>query len=144
MASANVDLVRSVFADWERGDLSSLEWADPEIEFVFVDGPEPSTYVGRAAMEELFRGWLNAFAGFRLSVDDLIELDNARLLALTYAGGHGRASGVDLALARAKSANLFELREGKVVRMVVYFDRDRALNDLGVADDTGASPGQPS
>jgi ketosteroid isomerase-like protein len=144
MASTNVDLVRSILTDWERGDLGSLEWADSEIEFVFVDGPEPSTCVGRAAMEDLFRGWLNAFDSFRVSVDDLIELDNERLLALTYAGGHGRTSGVDLARARSKAAHLFELREGKVVRMVVYFERDRALEDLGVAHDAGASPGQPS
>jgi hypothetical protein len=84
-------------------------------------------------MEELFRDWLNAFAEFRLLVDDVIELDDERVLALTYAGGHGRASGVDLALAQSKAAHLFELRDGKVVRLVVYFERGRALGDLGLS-----------
>jgi ketosteroid isomerase-like protein len=130
--SLNLDLVRSIFASWERGAFSSMDWADPDIDFVFADGPEPGSHVGRAAMEELFGRWLNSFADFRLLAERLIEVDEQRVLALTHVGGQGKMSGLSLGLAGSAFAHLFELRGGKVVRLVVYFNRDGAVTDLGL------------
>lgn len=38
MVSPNVQLVRSLFLAWERGDFSSAAWANSELEFVIADG----------------------------------------------------------------------------------------------------------
>jgi ketosteroid isomerase-like protein len=61
MASENVELVRSIYAAWERGDYSSTEWAHPEIDFVIADGPQPGHWTGVAGMAEGWRAFLSAW-----------------------------------------------------------------------------------
>jgi hypothetical protein len=48
MPSANVALVRSIYAVFERGEFSWTEWADPDIEFVMADGPTTGSWKGAA------------------------------------------------------------------------------------------------
>jgi hypothetical protein len=50
----------------------------------------------------------------------------------------GKVSGLDLAQLPKRSANLFHLRAGNVVKFVMYLDGDRALADLGLASDRGS------
>jgi hypothetical protein len=47
--------VRSIYAAWERGDFTSLAWADPEIEHEYADGPSPGSWKGFDGMAEAFR-----------------------------------------------------------------------------------------
>src|SRR2546425_5696181 len=85
--SANLDLVRSIYADTARGDFSSTEWADPEIEYVFADGPEPASWTGLAGMAEGWREWASAWEEWRDEVDEYRELDDERVLVLVHHTG---------------------------------------------------------
>ena len=130
--SANLDLVRSIYADWERGDFSSSEWADPEIEHTDVDGPLAGAAGELATIGQGVRDFLSEWADFRLIADRLCELDPDRVLALDHRAGRSRTSGLDLGAVRTDGARLFHLRDGKVRKIVVYFDRERAIAELGL------------
>lgn len=140
--SESLDLVRSTLADWGRGDFSSAEWAAPEIEFVIADGPDPRSFSGVAAMGEAWREFLTAWAGYGVEADEFRDLGEGRVLVVLHAFGRGRTSGVALGRTE-KGANLFHIRDGKVTRLVIYFDLAHALADLGIDGQT-ASRENPS
>jgi ketosteroid isomerase-like protein len=135
VSKENVELVRSIYAPWGRGDFGSAEWAHPEIEFVVADfGPETGSWKGLAAMAEVWRGFLGAWEEYRTEVDEYRELDDERVLVLLHIIGRGKTSGVQLGEVRTKAANLFHVRGGKVTRLVLYADQERGLADLGLSE----------
>jgi LDH2 family malate/lactate/ureidoglycolate dehydrogenase/ketosteroid isomerase-like protein len=132
MASANVDLARSIFAAWERGDYSSAEWAHPDIEFVIADGPSPGSWRGRAGLAAGWRDFLSAWEGHTQEAEEYRELDEERVLVLARFSARGKTSGLELAQVHAQAAALFHIRDGKVWRFDAYLDRGRALADVGL------------
>jgi SnoaL-like protein len=132
--SENLDLVRSICANWESGDFSSMEWAHPEIEYVWPEGPSPGTRTGRRAMGESWREYVNAWQDLRTAVDEYRELDSERVLVLARFHGRGKTSGLDLGQVGTRGAYLFQIDHGKVRRLVGYWSRDRALADLGLEE----------
>ena|SRR5438105_4754505 len=96
MASANLDLVRSIYADWERGDFSVVEWAHPEIEYVVLRaaGFPPSSAKGRTEMRETARANIEVWAQLRIAAKEYRELDSERVLVLDDRSGRGKRSGL--------------------------------------------------
>jgi ketosteroid isomerase-like protein len=132
VASANVELVRSLFADWERGDWGSTAWADPEIEFVIADGPAPRTWVGVAGMAEGYREFLATWEGFRTEATDYRELDDERVLVLVQLSGLGKSSGLALGEMQPNAAAVMHVRDGRLTKITLYWHQDRALTNLGL------------
>ena len=131
MASGNVELARSIFAAWERGDFSSSEWMHPEIEWVIADGPDPGTWKGPGAIADAMRDQLSNWEDWRVEAEEVREIDDERVLVLTRAFGRGRTSGAEIA---NKRAHLLHIRGGKVTKAVYYHDREQALADLGLEE----------
>lgn len=132
--SQNLNLVRSIYADWERGDFSSTEWADPDIEYVVADGPDAGNWTGLAGMASAVRGELNAWEYLHVEAGEFRELDGERVLVLDHRRSRGKRSGLDLGPVHTQAVHIFHIRGGKVTRLVAYRDRTLALADLGLEE----------
>jgi hypothetical protein len=82
-------------------------------------------------MAEANRHFLSVWEDFRVEVDEYRELDGERVLVLISRGGRGKTSGVELAQIQTEGAFLFHIRSGKVTRLVVHYERERAFADAG-------------
>jgi ketosteroid isomerase-like protein len=140
----NLDLVRSIYAAWGKDDYRSMVWADAEIEFVKADGPDPGSWRG---VRETSRVWTEnrqSFEEFHTVADAYRELDAERVLVLSRLWGRGRKSQLEVGRTETEGASVFELRGGKVARLVLYWDREHAFVDLGLSREGEATepPGQ--
>jgi ketosteroid isomerase-like protein len=132
--SENLDLVRSIYADWERGDYGSVEWAHPEIEYVILRaaGLPSDNAKGLAEMRDAARANIEVWEHLHIAAEEYRELDSERVLVLDDPSGRGKRSGLHVGQFGGGSAHLFHVREGIVTRIVVYEDRDSAFADLGL------------
>jgi ketosteroid isomerase-like protein len=132
--SENLNLVRSIYPPWERGDFSVAGWAHPAIEFVMVGGPDPGTWAGIEGMAEGWFRFLQAWEDFHVVPEAYRQLDAERTLVLIRRSGRGRSSRLEVERMHTEAADLFHVANGKVTRLVHYWERARALADLGLEE----------
>ncbi|MEA2153328.1 MAG: hypothetical protein QOI18_1561, partial [Solirubrobacteraceae bacterium] len=89
--SENLNLVRSIYARWQRGDFGTADWAHPAIEFVIVGGPDPGSWRGVDGMAEGWYRFLEAWEDFHVMPEQHRELDGERVLVLIRRSGRGQA-----------------------------------------------------
>ena len=124
-----MEIVRSIFADWARGDYASADWADPDIEFVGADAMESK---GINGLSERWGEFLEAWDHFSTLAEEILDASDDRVLALVRFRGRGRGSGTPVT--DFSGANLFTFRDGKVVRLVLYTDTQEALEAAGLSE----------
>jgi ketosteroid isomerase-like protein len=136
VSSLNLALIESIYAAWENGDFGSADWAHPKIEFVMHGGLGSGTWTGVAAMAEEWARMIRAWDELRAVPEEIREIDDDRVLVLLKNEGRGKGSGIDLGEISVKSANVFTVHHGKVTRLVLYWDREKAIKDLGLMKET--------
>lgn len=130
MSHENVELVRSIVADWARGDYSSVGWADLEIEFTM-----PGSFVVTRGIEAMGRRWgefLSAWEHLATVPEDFIDAGGDRVLVLVRFEGRGRTSGIPVET--FLGGQLFTVKKGKIVRLATYSYRQDAFEAAGLPD----------
>jgi ketosteroid isomerase-like protein len=131
---ADLEVVRQLFTFWERGEFRHPEFFDPDVVYAPVasDFPEFTGNTGdwqsREEMERASLLYLQSWDELRYKAEELIDLGD-RVLVLSRQSGRGRKSGVPL---DKELAEMFTLRDGKIVRWETYWDRGEALRVAGV------------
>jgi len=105
--SENLELVRSIYADWERGDFSRNDWANPEIKLRDRRWAEPGDWTGFTEMARRYGDWLR---GWRTFVLRRRSIPRRRRPAGTRARKNSGRAGCQTEIERHRSvANLFAI-----------------------------------
>jgi ketosteroid isomerase-like protein len=130
---SNVDLLRPIYMQWSRGNWrprfdvydAHMEWGwsdeFPGLAGVYEDHRDPNARL---------RAWLDEWEDWRAEADDYLEIGNHVVVLASY-HGRGRGSGAPI---HQQGAHVFELRNGKVVRLEIFATREKAIESARAAE----------
>ena len=135
MSQENVEIVRGIYAEWERGNMKAgVEVLDPEIVFeaYMPDAAEEKIVAhGPEQVEGFMREWLRDWRDFKIFADEWREVGSDRV----FAGGHQSATGRVSAIAVEDTiSSVWTFRGGKVVHLLFERDRQKALEAAGLSE----------
>jgi limonene-1,2-epoxide hydrolase len=130
MSQENVELLRSLQDDWNRGDTTvDAERFHSDLEYLPRRAATEGAYRGLAGLQSFVADTLEVFERFELHYEfaDLGE----RVLAWGHIHVRARGSGIETDI---ESGGLFESRDGKVIRWQDFGSKDKALEAAGLSE----------
>ena len=134
MSQENLEVVRKSCEAWLRGDFDAMsEINHPEVEWDttnFEGWMERKVYRGREEVMRFLEEWLASWDSYEAGVDKLVDAGEW-VVVFWWQRMTGRGSGVPVAL---DSAQVWTVREGRVLRIDNYTDRGKALEAVGISE----------
>jgi ketosteroid isomerase-like protein len=130
--AGNADLIRPIYEEWGRGNWKpSFDVYHPQMEWGWSDEFPGLAGVYRDPSDPNRRlhTWLSEWEYWRAEPDEFLEIGNHVVVLATY-HGWGKGSGVEI---KQEGAHVFELRDGKVIRLEIFANRERALESVQAA-----------
>jgi ketosteroid isomerase-like protein len=134
MSEENVETAKRVNGALNQGDLEGVVevFAENAVLQDLQNAPDqPVTVQGVQAIRETLSLWAAAFDELRADIGEYIDSPNAVICAAHWQG-QGKASGISIDV---HQFDLYEFREGKVVRAVLGFrSKNDALEVAGASE----------
>ena len=133
---AALEVVRRQYEAFHRQDWEALfALYHPEVELDLSRSgiPDGGVHHGHDGLLEGWSRWRGVWDRYDFELEDLVEVDDDRVLALIHVNASSRGQGMD---AEVRAADLFTVRDGLIVQFVNYLDRELALQAAGRAERT--------
>jgi ketosteroid isomerase-like protein len=130
MSQENARLVERAIAAINVRDIEGyLACCTENVKLETPLAPVGGEYEGIDGIRRFFTDIEEAAPDFRIEVDGVKEVGSKRVLAFMRSSSTGRASGIRLA---SPSTNAYDLIDGKISRVRIFFDREEALEAAGL------------
>jgi uncharacterized protein len=130
VSSENVELLRSGYDAFNRGDLDAVfKLLDPEIEWVTADRvPFAGTYRGYDDVRALLRDQQEVFGEITMEPYEFFEAGDS-VVAFVRQRARGQTSGAEIEIV---VGHLWTVRDGRAVRFEGFPEREKALEAAGL------------
>jgi ketosteroid isomerase-like protein len=130
VSGENVDLVRRLYESLGGPDPErSLAFFHPDIEFDARRRPDGKVWHGVDGVRQAMIEWTGAWEDWELEAEDYRDADPESVLVLWREQGRGKGSGAQMS---QRGANLFTVRDGRIVRVELYLSQQDALKAVGL------------
>jgi ketosteroid isomerase-like protein len=130
----NVEIVRRIYAEWERGNFAAgLTWfaADIRFEVFMPDASENVTAHGLTELRDFMGSWFAQWQNYRIMGDEFRAVGDDKVFVGGRQAGTGHRSGAEV---ESPGFGVWTFRGGKVVELFVHYNRHKALEAAGLSD----------
>ena len=132
MSQENVELVRRAIDSINRGRLALEDTTDDfEMDWSNSVGPLKGVYRGVEQVNAVFQSFREVWDRLRWDVQEVIELDGARVLIVNRVRMRGRTSRVEV---QATGVQVWTIRYGKLAGVKLFQSKADALEAVGLSE----------
>jgi ketosteroid isomerase-like protein len=134
MSQENVEIVKRIYSEWERGNFFALpELFDASLRATWIDPllARQSETLGLGETTRNMRDWLDTYDGMSAKAEAFHDAGEGRVVVIAMWSGRGKASGVEMA---ERLGTVFTVSGGRVTRLVQHRDPSEALEAAGLRE----------